>query len=330
MRLTRAQLIDAARREVERRREAGGLVAAYLIGSLVHDQAVFGGSADIDLVLVHDQAPSAPREIVGLSDEVHLDIAHHHRDRYAQPRLLRLDPWLGPAIYDPLPLHDPQHLFEWAQASARGQFLRPDHRAARAAAFMTRARRLQAALDVERPWVSAFARAALAGANAIATLGGQPVAGRRVLPLLETLSSEAGYPEAHAGLLRLLGADAGGPHDFAAWVAAWARAYDAGSSLTAEPDLLPERRGYYLHGFQAQLESAAPQAVLVLLLDTWERTLATLESFRQEGDHRSAWEGATLDLDLAADSAPRRLTELESYLDQIEAFVEDWSVRHGA
>jgi hypothetical protein len=330
VRLTRALLVDAARREVERRREADGLVAAYLIGSLVHDQAVFGGTADIDLVLVHDQPPLAPREIVGLSDEVHLDIAHHHRDQYAQPRLLRLDPWLGPAIYDPLPLHDPQHLFEWAQASARGQFLRPDHRAGRAAAFLARARRLQAALDLERPWVSAFARTALAGANAIATLGGQPVAGRRLLPLLESLSAEAGYPEAHAGLLRLLGAEAGGAHDFAGWVSAWARAYDAGSSLTAEPDLLPERRGYYLKGFQAQLESATPQAVLVLLLDTWERTLATLEAFRQEDDHRPAWEHAALDLDLTSDSGARRLAELESYLDQIEAFVEDWSVRHGA
>ncbi|HLE23250.1 MAG TPA: hypothetical protein VI701_03005, partial [Anaerolineales bacterium] len=132
MRITRTQLIEAARREVERRAETDGLAAAYLIGSIVHDQAVLGGAADIDLVLIHDHQPDSRREIVGLSDEVHLDIAHHHRDQYAQPRLLRLDPWLGPAIYDPLPLHDPQHLFEWAQASARGQFLRPDHRAARA------------------------------------------------------------------------------------------------------------------------------------------------------------------------------------------------------
>jgi len=330
VRVTRTQLVEAARREVVRRAEPDGLVAAYLIGSLVHDQAVFGGAADIDLVLIHDHRPEAAREIVGLSEEVHLDIAHHHRDRYAQPRLLRLDPWLGPAIYDPLPLHDPQHLFEWAQASARGQFLRADHRAARAGAFLERARRHQSSLDPDRPWVSPFARAAVSGANAIATLAGQPVAGRRLLPRLEAATAEAGCPEAYTRLLRLLGAEAHGPHDFAGWVSAWARAFDAGSSLVAEPDLLPERRGYYLRGFQAQLESATPHAVLFPLLDTWERTLSTLSAFGQAEEHRLPWGTALSDLDLAADATGRRFEELEAYLDHLEAFVEDWSARYGA
>ena len=330
MRITRTQLIEAARREVERRAETDGLAAAYLIGSIVHDQAVLGGAADIDLVLIHDHQPDSRREIVGLSDEVHLDIAHHHRDQYAQPRLLRLDPWLGPAIYDPLPLHDPQHLFEWAQASARGQFLRPDHRAARAGAFLQRARRLQAALDVERAWVSSFGRAALSGANAIATLAGQPVAGRRLLPLLDAAAAEAGCPEAYGGLLRLLGAETRGPLDLAGWVAAWARAFDAGSGLTAESELLPERRGYYLHGFQAQLESAAPHAVLYTLLDTWDRILSTLSAFGQAEEHRSSWEAALTRLDLTAGDAAHRLAELEAYLDHLEAFLEEWGARYGA
>jgi hypothetical protein len=330
VRITRTHLVEAARREVERRAETDGLVAAYLIGSIVHDQAVFGGAADIDLVLVHDHSPDSRREIVGLSDEVHLDIAHHHRDQYAQPRLLRLDPWLGPAIYDPLPLHDPQHFFEWAQASARGQFLRPDHRAARASAFLQRARRLQAAFDAERPWVSSFARAALCGANAIATLAGQPVAGRRLLLLLDAAAAEAGCPEAYGGLLRLLGAEARGPLDFADWVSSWARAYDAASSLTAESDLLPERRDYYLRAFQAQLDSATPQAVLYTLLDTWERTLATLSAFGQAEEHRSSFDTAATRLELTAADAAHRFDELEAYFDHLEAFLEEWSARHGA
>jgi len=330
VRVTRQQLIEAARREVERRAETNGLVAAYLIGSLVHDQAVLGGAADIDLVLIHERPPELSREIVGLSDEVHLDIAHHHREQYAQPRQLRLDPWLGPAIYDPLPLHDPQHLFEWAQASARGQFLRPDHRAARAKAFLDRARHLQASIDVQRAWVSTFARAAVSGANAIATLGGQPVSGRRRLLLLEAATGEAGFPEASSALLRMLGAEGHRPLDLAGWVSAWARAYDACSSLTAEPDLLPERRAYYLGGFHAQLESDTPQAVLFTLLDTWERTLATLDAFGLSGDHRPAWEQAVAQLELTADRAADRIDELEAYLDRLEAFVEEWSVRSGA
>ncbi len=42
---------------------------------------------------------------------------------------------------EPIFLYDPQHFFELAQASARGQFHRPDHVAARAQAFLDLARR---------------------------------------------------------------------------------------------------------------------------------------------------------------------------------------------
>jgi hypothetical protein len=330
MRITRAQLLEAARREVEHRAETDDLLAAYLIGSIVHDQAVLGGSADIDLVLVHEHPADSPREVIGLSDDVHLDIAHHTRAQYAQPRALRLDPWLGPAIYDPLPLHDPQHLFEWAQASARGQFLRADHRAARAGAFLARARQLQTEIDPERPWVSRLARAGLAGANAVATLSGQPAAGRRLLFRLETGATESGCPEAAEGFLRLLGADTLPAHAPADWVTAWARAFDAASPFATDVDLVPERRGYYLRGFQALLESDAPRAILFTLLDTWDRVLATLDRFGQAEDHRPSWDAALAALDLTPAAAPRRLEELEAYLDHLETFVEAWSIRHGA
>ena len=330
MRITQSQLVELARREVEHRAEGNGLVAAYLIGSIVHDRALLGGAADVDLVIIHDSPPLDPREIVALSDDVHLDIAHHHREQYAQPRRLRLDPWLGPAIYDPLLLHDPRHFFEWAQASARGQFLRADHRSSRARAFLERARQTQATLDPERPWVSRYARAAVSGANAIATLAGQPAAGRRSLLLLEASSVEAECPEAHTGLLGLLGADACTSQDLAQWVSDWAKAYDAGCQLTAEPALAPERRAYYLKGFQALLESGQPHAILLTLLDTWEPLLSTLDSFADSESHRPAWESAIASLGLASPSAARRFAELESYLDHLEAFLEDWSNRHGA
>jgi hypothetical protein len=131
-------------------------------------------------------------------------------------------------------------------------------------------------------------------------------------------------------MLRLLGGETQASPDLPGWVAAWARAYDAGSPLTAEPDLLPERRAYYLGAFHAQLESASPQVVLFTLLDTWDRILATLETFGLAADHHPAWEAATATLDLTTEAAPRRLDELEAYLDHLEDFVEGWSARQGA
>lgn len=330
MRITQAQLIDLARAEVARRVEANGLTAAYLIGSIVHDQALLGGAADVDLVLVHHTEPLLAREVVRLSDDIHLDIAHHSRDRYAQPRLLRLDPWLGPAIYDPLPLHDPEHFFEWAQASARGQFLRPDHRRSRAQAFLDRARTIRAGLDPDRAWVSAFARAVLNGANAVASLGGQPAAGRRALLNHRPAVTQAGYPETHHALLRLIGADQCGPHHLSGWVASWARAFDAAADLPVESDLVIERRAYYLKGFQALLETDEPHAILWSLIDTWSRTVDTLRSFSADEEHTPAWLEAQNVLGLSEADARRRFDELEAYLDQVEVDLEDWSSRQGA
>lgn len=330
MRITQAQLIELARGEVGRRADGDGLTAAYLIGSVVHDQAVLGGSADIDLVLIHNAQPLLDREIVPLSDDVHIDIAHHSRERYAQPRLLRHDPWLGPAIYDPLPLHDPEHFFEWAQASARGQFLRPDHRLARANAFLDKAREIRTVLASDRPWVSPFLRAAMDGANAVASLAGQPAAGRRILSRLRTAAQEAGHSEAYHGLLRLLGADLCGAHELPDWVTAWARAYDALQVLPVETDLSPERRAYYLKGFQAQLEADEPHLVLWTLLETWDRAIATLAAYSESEDHLPAWQAARATLGLADADALRRFDELETYLDDREVTLEGWSEHQGA
>lgn len=330
MRVTQAQLIDLARDEVDRRADGNGVLAAYLIGSIVHDQAILGGAADIDLVLIHASEPLLEREIVPLSDDIHIDIAHHHRERYAQPRLLRHHPWLGPAIYDPLPLYDPEHFFEWAQASARGQFLRPDHRLARAKAFLERARGIRAQLTSDRPWIASFLRAAACGANAVASLAGQPSAGRRVLSTLRAATQEAGYPEAYHDLLRLLGADLCGAHHLPAWVAAWAKAFDSLQDLPTETDLGPERRAYYLKGFQALLETDDPHLVLWTLLETWDRAVATLVAFSEAEDHLAPWEAARSTLGLTDGDAPRRFDELETYLDDREVTLETWSVHQGA
>jgi hypothetical protein len=330
VRVTQAQLVDLARREVERRAEDDGLLAAYLIGSLVHDRALLGGSADIDLVLIHEHQPEVEREIVALSEDIHLDIAHHDRGRYAQPRELRSHPWNGPAIYDPIPLHDPQHFFEWAQASIRGQFLRADYRLARGRAFVGRARRLQASLDSAGDWVGPLARAAYLGANGIASLVGPPASGRRALPTLRDACGQAGCPQAYDGILRLLGADSPGLHEAPLWVGDWARAFDAAAPLTAQPALLPERRSYYLKGFQALLESGDPQSLLVCLFDTWGHLLAVLRAFDLEAEHRSGFEAAARALGLSPAAAGERFADLDAYLDHLETVLDDWSVRHGA
>ena len=98
------------------------LLAVYLQGSLLGDSPLIGNSADIDLFFIHTNEVSIEREIVRISDEVHLDISHHTHSIYRQPRELRVHPWLGPAVYGCKIMYDPQHFMDFVQASVRGQF----------------------------------------------------------------------------------------------------------------------------------------------------------------------------------------------------------------
>lgn len=329
MRIDRERLIDLARRDVESRTSGEHVLAAYLIGSVANGEPVLGGAADIDVVLIHAETPAVEREVVPLSEDVHLDIAHHGRARYAQPRLLRVDPWLGPAIYAPIPLYDREHLFEWAQAAARGQYLRADYTGLRAAALLEEARRRRADLATARRWPSTYVAAVMGAANAVASLEGAPACGRRTLRLLEARLSQAGYPEVFASVLRLLGAEAVEDHTAVEWVGAWARAYDACARLSADPLLSSHRRAYYLKGFQALLEEGAPQALLVPLIQIWDRVLSTLDVFDLAPDHRPAWQAALSSLGLEPAAAGRRADALEAFLDQIEVILETWEKDHG-
>ena len=328
--ITRAKLIDLARREAEARAVSGDVVSAYLVGSVAYGEPLLGGTADIDLVLIHAEAPQIDREMIPLSDDIHLDIVHHGRERYAQPRGLRVDPWIGPSISGPVFLYDPQHFFEWAQAGARGQFFRADHALARARSLLLSARsHLPHPLPPQLE-AATLIKAALDGANAAASLAGAPAAGRRLLLDLERRAQALGRPELSDGLMRLIGIDRGDAKDAPSWLAAWARAFDAASPLTTDPRLAPCRRSYHLSGYQALAEAGRPDAVVLPLLLIWDRTIRVLEAYDQAAPFRPAWEDARQCLGLSPDALKPRALELESYLDAMETLMDAWAVRNGA
>lgn len=328
--ITRAKLTDLARREAETRAAGGDVLSAYLIGSVAYAEPLLGGTADIDLVLIHTEDPPTAREMVPLSAEIHLDIVHHPRRLYAQPRGLRVDPWLGPAISGPVFLYDPQHFFEWAQAGSRGQFFRADHACARARAMLESARARLPHPAPEHPGLGTLLDAALDGANAAVSLAGTPAAGRRLMLDIERRGQTLGRPEVADGLMRLFGIERGDSRSVPAWLGAWARAFDDASPLTTDPRLAACRRAYHLSGYQALIEAGRPEAVVIPLLRIWERTLRVLEAFGQTVDHRTAWDDALCRLGLDPGSLPMRRLELESYLDAIETLIADWAARNGA
>lgn len=328
--IRREKLIELARGEAERRAETGDVISGYVIGSLASGDPLFGGAADIDLVLIHGDEPDAPHEVVPLSEDVHLDIVHYPRSLYANPRSLRVDPWLGPSMCEPLFLYDPSHFFEWAQAGVRGRFHRSDHVHARAVAFLKQARRTWDRLSRSNGWLQDYTNAVLEGANAVVSLGGFPVAGRRLALALEDRTARLGAEEVYTEFLVLLGAGAVDRWEAPAWIAAWARAFDAAARVSSLPWLHPSRRAYYLRGFQALLEAGRPECVTWTLLASWDRSIRALAAAGEAADHHASWVEVLQRLGLSPAFSESRAAQLDRYLDHIERLVERWAVRNGA
>ena len=101
MRITRDTLLKIARdTAAERVRVSRRVICIYLTGSCVVDEPLLGGTADIDLVIIEDGQPLLAREVVRLNDEISLDISHYAQEDFLHPRSLRVDPWLGPILYN--------------------------------------------------------------------------------------------------------------------------------------------------------------------------------------------------------------------------------------
>ena len=91
MRINRNMLLKLANDTVDRYVSSDRtLMAVYLQGSLLGASPLIGNTADIDLFFIHNDEVKVERDIVRVSDEVHLDISHHSHSLYRQPRELRL------------------------------------------------------------------------------------------------------------------------------------------------------------------------------------------------------------------------------------------------
>lgn len=327
MRVTRQKLIDLAKRECLLQAEQQDVVAGYLAGSVALGEPLLAGTADIDLVLIHTSEPVAPRQIKPLSEDIHLDIAHHAATFYEQPRDLRLDPWWGPAVAEPVFLHDPAHLFELAQAGARGQFFRPDNVHARAQAFLNAAQHAMHQARDQAAWRRPYLQALMDAANAASSLAGAPAAGRRMWLTLERRLLALDQPDLLERCLSLLGGRDVCPH-LPAWTASWARAFDD-LDRDSSPALHPARRAYWLRGFQALLEAGRPEAVIYPLLRLWTRSVDALPVDAGEGSHRAVYEASLAFCGLAEEEGSARCDLLEAFIDQVDELLETWARRNG-
>lgn len=333
MRITRQTLLKIARDTVDRRkRTEWNLLAVYLHGSLLGPEPVLGGTADIDLVFVHNGEPPRGREIEALTDEVHLDILHHDRDVYRQGRELRLHPWLGPTIYDCKILYDPQHFLDFLQAGVRGLYHHPENTLARAQQLAESARQTWFEFYRQEPEpgpqvVADYLGAVANAVNAIACLSGPPLPERRFLTLFPARARAVDRPGLYLGALGLLGATELSADDLRAWLPTWQAALEALDGLDAcPPALLPQRHLYYRQGMEALLASERPQDALWPLIHTWTAAACHLPG---EAAPRDAWREVCQSLGLMGAEFGTRVAALDVYLDTIEEALELWGKQQG-
>lgn len=327
MRITREMLLKIAEDTVAERTESDpAIIAAYLVGSVWDGEPVLGGAADIDLTFVYSTV-SQFREIVRLTEDVHLDIWHHEKRRYEPARELRSDPWIGTTIYACKPLYDPEHFLDFTQASVRGLFNHSDNILARAVLLLETARNTWIGFQTHPPEsapdrVWNYLVSLEHAANAIACLSGPPLTERRLLMNFSTSAESVGRPGLYQGILGLVGGIDLDPEVIRSWLSDWEEAYDLAWDSSHPPVHLHRyRRAYHCQAVMGLLETDQPQTALWPLLRTWTMAAQQLPT---DAAPLKSWRVACEQLNLLGDGLVDRLAGLDVYLDTANEVIKNW------
>ncbi|HSB66153.1 MAG TPA: hypothetical protein VLD65_06210 [Anaerolineales bacterium] len=332
MRINRNMLLKLANDSVQKYvNNDRTVMAAYLQGSLLGESPLMGNTADIDLFFIHSDEVSIEREIVRVSDEVHLDISHHSHRIYRQPRELRLHPWLGPAVYGCKIMYDPQHFIDFVQASVRGQFTNPQNVIIRVRKQAEHARQIWEALNLldKLPGsndISLYLRALEHAAQAIAGLSGPNLTERRFLLELPDRAEAVHKPGLFLGFMGLLGATAVDAGVIRAWLPDWQEAYHAFPASAAPTRLHPHRFVYYASAIDDMLDGSSAQTAIWPLWHTWTLAICSLPD---EAPQQIAWQKAGDQLGLSGKAFTNKVKGLDAYLDQIEELLDAWAKEFG-
>ena len=325
MHVTREILIRVAKETVQARAYSDPkLVAAYLSGSLRTDNPFLGRTTDIDIIFVHAKTPRIRREIVPLTPEIHLDLIHNPRSDYDKPKDLRIHPWLGPELYDPLPLLVNEHFFEFIQAGVRNKYNEPANILARARRNAVHARQVWSGLQTSQETGTALMYSYLTSishaANAVALMmNGDPLAERRFLLQFPRYAEAAGKPELAGMLLHLLGADDVDIEGLRACLSAWERDFvEAAGRPRVEARIAIPRLAYYKLACESMLASESPQTILWPLLLTW-----TLAAQALPATHQATWYSTCKGMGLTGPGFREKAACLDKYLDSIEELLDN-------
>jgi hypothetical protein len=333
MRITRDLLLDTAKDTVKRRVfNSNDIVCAYLTGSIIREDPLVGGTTDIDLIYVHSLEAPHQREIVPVTDDFHLDIAHFSQSFFSQPRKLRSDAWAGSFLcHYPIVLHDTNHWFDYVRSGVFAHFFQPTNTILRVKPFIESARKGWIALLNEqnnnsqeflRPYLKIIKNAA----NAIACLTSVPLTDRRFLIDFPHSAQEINMPGLAGGLVDLIMPIDSIEPDWDIWMENWNTAFSSLQQIDNRPLSFSNcRRSYYEKAILG-LKDENNQAAVWLLLWTWALMASRLP---RNNSSQKGYEDLLAQLLLGADSFSERLTGLDQFLDAVEESIDEWQAAAG-
>jgi hypothetical protein len=321
MRITRDTLLKLTRDTIEKRYIPDrNVTAVFLVGSMRADNAFMGSATDIDLLVIYNGEPPREREIIKLTNEIHLDIAYENAKLYASPRELRGDPWRGWAMWDPTLLHEKGRFFEYTQAIVRSQFDDPANLLKRAQSFSAPARSAwtEMTLSSESVNPSKFLTAVADAANAFAVLTGEPLTERRLLADFPERAQKLGNPELVKMLLAMFGNQLSVEFIRAA-LPKWEAAFAAAAQNPPDLRIHAARLAYYKAAIEALLEGDFPVSAAWPMLVSW--SLAA-ESGNFSDELVVSWKMTLDKIGLLPPQREAPLQALDELLDVLEETLE--------
>lgn len=326
MRITRDTLLNQARENAKLlTAKDRGIVCIYVSGSLLKEDPFIGGITDIDLICVHDRPVTSPREVLRLSPDVTLDLAHYEQTDFEPARKLRTNAWIGGWLENvPLVLYDALRWYDFTRASATAQIWKMENIAARVRSFLVPARKVWADLQEESipqgiKRTSAYLGALRDLANAVACFSGAPLAERRLVHELPARAAAAELPDFSADFVQLFTNSEVSDDNFEAWADTYHQVFD---SLADAPDapvsMALYRRAYYEKAVRA-LYPVNPAGALWLMIYTWTRAAASLP--RAEQPFKD-WQAVSKQLGLDGKGIADRLPDLDHLLDTVEEMTD--------
>ena len=326
MRITRDTLLNQARENAKLlTTKDRSIICIYVSGSLLREDPFLGGITDIDLICVHDRPVKMKREIIRLSPDITLDLAHYDQEEFEPPRKLRTNAWIGSWLEAvPIVLYDTLRWYDFMRAAATAQIWKAENVVARVRSFLVPARKTWADLQEEAipqgiKRTTAFLGALADTANAVACLTGSPVAERRLVYELPSRAEAAGLPDFTANFIPLFTSAEFTDENFSAWADSYHLFFDA---LKDIPESLAElalcRRAYYEKAVRA-LYPVNPAGALWLLLNTWTRAATVLPKTEQP---YKDWQSICRQLEVDSKSLTARLDDLDHLLDTVEEVTD--------